>query len=139
MPETLAFDVIIIGAGPAGLAASIRLAQLQPTLNIGVIEKGSAIGAHSLSGAVLNPTVCNQLLPHWQQQYAGNLTAVTQDQFLWLTRKTAWRLPTPQPMKNAGNYIISLGQFVRMLSKEAEQLGIKLLTGFAATTVLYEN
>jgi electron-transferring-flavoprotein dehydrogenase len=138
--EKMDFDVLIVGAGPAGLASAIRLAQLaqaqQKTLNIGILEKGSEVGAHILSGAVLEPRALNELIPDWQRQNPPLHTPVTQDQFLFLTKENALRLPTPAPMKNEGNYIISLGLLCRWLAQYAENLGINIFPGFAATEIL---
>lgn len=141
--ESMAFDVVIVGAGPAGLAASIRLAQLAVaagcTLSIAVIDKGATVGAHILSGAVLEPRALNELLPDWQHKNPPLHTPVSEDQFLLLTAKRSYRLPTPPPMRNHGNYIISLGQFCRFLAQEAEQLGVNIFPGFAATEILYDD
>lgn len=141
MRESMNFDVIIIGAGPAGLAASIRLMQLSKDkpLNVCVIEKAQSIGGHIVSGAVMDPSALNALLPDWQSLNPPTFTAATEDQFLLLTEKKAWRLPTPPQMKNEGNYLISLGQFCRWLSDQAEQLGVNVFPGFAATNVLYRE
>lgn len=136
------FDVIIVGAGPAGLSASIRLAELSQkenlSLSICVVEKGAEVGAHILSGAVLEPTALFELIPNWQAKDPPIHTPVTEDHFLYLTQKRSWRLPTPPQMKNHGNFIISLGQFCRFLATYAESLGVSIFPGFAATEVLYE-
>lgn len=141
--EKMDFDVIIIGAGPAGLSAAIRLAQLgqqeNKALQICVLEKGSEVGAHILSGAVLETRALDELIPDWQKLNAPVHTTVSQDQFLLLTKKRAFRLPTPPPMKNHGNYIISLGLLCRWLASYAEKLGVNIFPGFAATEVLYKN
>ncbi len=141
--ESMDFDVVIVGAGPAGLATSIRLAQLsqqqnQP-LNICVIEKGETVGAHILSGAVLEPRALNELIPDWKSKNPPLHTPVTQDHFLFLTQTTSWKLPTPLQMRNHGNEIISLGQFCQWLAQEAEQLGVNIFPGFAATEILFEG
>jgi electron-transferring-flavoprotein dehydrogenase len=137
------FDVIIVGAGPAGLSAAIRLAQLarqnQKPLSICVLEKGAAVGSHILSGAVLDPSALNELIPQWQEQGAPLHTPAIHDQFLLLTEKKAFRLPTPAPMKNKGNYIISLGLLCRWLAQQAESLGVDIFSGFAATEILYHG
>lgn len=141
--ESMEFDVVIVGAGPAGLSAGIRMAQLSKqhnhALTICIIDKGAEVGAHILSGAVLEPRALNELLPDWQNQNPPLHTAVTQDQFLFLTEKKSWRLPTPPQMHNQGNYIISLGQFCRWLAAQAENLGVNIFPGFAATDILYDN
>jgi electron-transferring-flavoprotein dehydrogenase len=141
--ESMEFDVVIVGAGPAGLSASIRLAQLsqqhsQP-LTICILDKGAEVGSHILSGAVLEPRALNELIPDWQQRQPPLHTPVTEDQFLFLTEKKSWRLPTPPQMHNRGNYIISLGQFCRFLAQQAESLGVNIFPGFAATDILYEG
>ncbi len=135
--ESMEFDVLIIGAGPAGLAAAIRLAQLDATLNIAVLDKAAEIGAHILSGAVLEPRALNELIPDWKNKNAPLNTPVTKDQFLFLTEKKSFRLPTPPQMHNEGNYIISLGQFCRWLAQQAEALNINIFSEFAATDILY--
>lgn len=141
--ESMDFDVVIIGAGPAGLAASIRLAQLSQehgqTLNICVLDKGAEVGAHIMSGAVLEPRALTELVPNWQEKNPPTHTPVTTDEFLFLTEKSSWRLPTPPQMKNHGNYIISLGQFCRWLAQQAEELGVNIFPGFAATEILYAD
>lgn len=141
--EAMEFDVVIVGAGPAGLAASIRLAQLSQThnqtLNICIIDKGADIGANILSGAVLEPTALNELVPDWQQRQPPEHTPVIHDEFNLLTAKKSWRLPTPPQMRNHGNYIISLGQFCRWLAQQAEALGVNVFPGFAATEIIYDG
>lgn len=141
--EAMDFDVVIIGAGPAGLSASIRLAQLSEQydhpLSICLIDKGDEVGAHILSGAVLEPRALNELLPDWQNHEPPLHTPVTRDRFIFLTQEKSWRLPTPPQMHNKGNYIISLGQFCRWLAQRAEALGVNIFPGFAATEIIYEE
>jgi electron-transferring-flavoprotein dehydrogenase len=139
--EVMDFDVVIVGAGPAGLAASIRLAQLagESPLNICVIDKAEEIGGQILSGAVLEPRALNELLPDWQSLNPPLHTPVTDDHFLLMTQSKSWRLPTPPQMHNHGNYIISLGQFCRWLAAQAENLGVNVFPGFSAAEIIYEN
>ncbi|MDI9313915.1 MAG: electron transfer flavoprotein-ubiquinone oxidoreductase [Hydrotalea sp.] len=143
--ESMEFDVVIVGAGPAGLAAAIRLKQLASAANGGrdisvcVLEKGSEVGAHILSGAVMEPRGLNELIPDWRDQGAPLKTAAKDDYFMFLTKKHAFRLPTPKQMNNHGNYIISLGQVVRWLGQKAEELGVEIYPGFAAAEVLFDK
>lgn len=140
--ESISFDVLIIGAGPAGLSAAIRLAQLSQSqnrsLSIGVLEKAAQVGAHSLSGAVLDPKALNELLPDWEKRGAPLYTPATHDEFLLLTPQKHWRLPIPSTMQNAGNYIISLGRFCQWLAAQAESYGVSIFPGFAATKIRYD-
>ena len=139
--EKMNFDVLIIGAGPSGLSAGIKLAQLakqnNKELNICIVEKGSEVGAHILSGAVLDPQSLNELIPNWRKKESPLITEAKTDQFLLFTKNSSYKLPTPPQMRNDGNYIISLGNFCRWLAKEAEELGINIFPGFAATKVLF--
>lgn len=140
--ESMKYDVIIVGAGPAGLSAAIRLLQLaqtqQKTLRVCVLEKGSQVGAHSISGAVLDPSSLKKLLPDsWQQ--APLDTKVNHDQFLFLSKNKSWSLPTPHILKNHGNYIISIGQLCQFLAQEAEKLGCEIYPGFAASQILFDD
>lgn len=141
--NSINLDVIIIGAGPAGLSAAIRLGQLanlyDKKLQIGVLEKASEVGAHSLSGAVLNPIALNELISNWRDLDAPLNIPVSSDEFRFLTPHKSIRLPTPRQMRNTGNFIISLGQLTRWLAKQAESLGVEIFTGFAATEFLMEN
>ncbi len=136
------YDVLIVGAGPAGLAAAIKLMQLakknNEQLTICLLEKGSQVGAHILSGAVLEPRALQELLPEdWQD--APLDTPANHDAFYLLTKNHALRLPTPRLMKNTGNYIISLGTMCQFLARQAESLGCEIYPGFAANTVLYND
>jgi electron-transferring-flavoprotein dehydrogenase len=139
--ESMEFDVVIVGAGPAGLAAAIRLKQLSPECSIVIVEKGSEIGAHIFSGAVIDPIGLDRLLPEWRSDPSHPLRqAVTADRFYWLTERRAVRLPNwlmPPLMSNHGNFIVSLGEVCRWLGKKAEELKVDLYPGFAATEVLY--
>ena len=137
--ETMAFDVVIVGAGPAGLAAAIRLKQLAPDASVCVVEKGGEVGAHILSGAVLEPRALNELLPDWPQRNAPLTTPATDDRFLFLTETRSFRLPTPPQMHNHGNYIVSLGNVCRWLATQAEELGVEIYPGFAAAELLEED
>jgi len=137
------FDVVIVGGGPAGLAAACRLMQLDSNLSVVVVEKGSEIGAHILSGNVFEPTGLDELFPDWQQMDAPVKTAVTGDDIHYLTSETkSIRVPglfVPRPMHNKGNYIISLGRLCQWLGEQAEALGVNVFPGFAASEVLYDD
>jgi electron-transferring-flavoprotein dehydrogenase len=142
--ESMEFDVVIVGAGPSGLAAAIRLKQLAASagkeLAVCVIEKGSEPGAHILSGAIIDPRALNELLPDWKAQGAPIETPVTEDRFLILTRDKAYRIPEwalPRLMSNHGMYIVSLGNVCRWLAQQAEALGVEIYPGFPAAEVLY--
>ncbi len=141
--ESMEFDVVIVGAGPAGLAAAIRLKQANPELSVVVLEKGGEVGAHILSGAVVDPVGIDQLLPGWREEEGHPFkTPVTADHFLVLGPAGSVRLPNfamPPLMNNHGNYIVSLGNVCRWLGTKAEELGVEIYPGFAATEVLYND
>ena len=140
--EAMEFDVVIVGAGPAGLAAAIRLKQISANINVVVVEKGSEVGAHILSGAVIDPIALDRLLPGWRSEDTPIKTAVTADRFYWLSQSGALRLPNilmPPLMSNHGNFVVSLGLVCRWLATKAEALGVEIYPGFAAAEVLYES
>ncbi|MGZ9097454.1 MAG: electron transfer flavoprotein-ubiquinone oxidoreductase [Micavibrio sp.] len=137
--EVMDYDVIIVGAGPAGLSCAIRLKQLSPDLSVCVLEKGSEVGAHLLSGAAFEPRALNELIPDWKEKGAPVKVAATKDRFVFLTKTSAFSLPNPPQMNNHGNYIISLGQLGRWLAAQAEELGVEIYPGFAAAEILYDE
>jgi electron-transferring-flavoprotein dehydrogenase len=141
--ESMEFDVVIVGAGPAGLSAAIRLKQVNPDLTVVVLEKGAEVGAHILSGAVVDPIGIDKLLPGWREDGDHPFkTEVTADHFLLLGPAGSVRLPNimmPPLMNNHGNYIVSLGNVCRWLATKAEELGVEIYPGFAATEVLYDE
>jgi electron-transferring-flavoprotein dehydrogenase len=140
--EAMEFDVVIVGAGPSGLAAAIRLKQLSPDMSVVVVEKGSEVGAHILSGAVIDPIALDLLLPDWRNDDAPIKTKVSADRFYWLSASRAVRLPNvmmPPLMNNHGNYVVSLGNVCRWLATKAEALGVEIYPGFAAVEVLFDT
>jgi len=140
--ESMEFDVVIVGAGPAGLAAAIRLKQINPELSVVVLEKGSEVGAHILSGAVVDPVGIDRLLPGWRDSEGHPLkTPVTDDRFVVLGASGSYRLPNfmmPPLMNNHGNYIVSLGNVCRWLATKAEEVGVEIYPGFAAADLTYD-
>ena len=138
--DVMEYEVAIVGAGPAGLACAIRLKQLKPDLSICVLEKAASLGAHSLSGAVLEPGPLDELLPQWREHAPAICVPATRDEFFVLTRSKRYRVPiTPPQMVNHGNFIISLGQLVPILGAHAEKLGVDVFAGFAAAEALFDS
>ncbi|MEM7292527.1 MAG: NAD(P)/FAD-dependent oxidoreductase, partial [Pseudomonadota bacterium] len=145
--ESMEFDVVIVGAGPSGLSTACRLMQLaaenEQEISVVVLEKGSEVGAHILSGAVLEPTAMNELFPDWKDLGAPLNTPVTKDNlFLYTGAKSAIKVPgffIPKPMHNEGNYIVSMGNVCRWLAEQAESMGVEIFPGFAAAEILYNE
>ena len=141
------FDVVVVGAGPAGLSAAIKLSQLaqeqEREVSICVVEKGSEVGAHILSGAVLETTALDELLPDWRSMGSPLNTEVTKDVFYYYTSgKSAAQIPNlflPAPVHNDGNYIVSMGNVCRWLAEQAENMGIEVYPGFAAAELLFKD
>ncbi|MBM3633357.1 MAG: electron transfer flavoprotein-ubiquinone oxidoreductase [Alphaproteobacteria bacterium] len=137
--DEMHYDVVIVGAGPSGLSAAIRLKQLDTSLRVCILEKGSEVGAHIISGCVFDPRALEELIPDWRQKEAPLTIAVREDRFSFLTRRYQFRLPVPLQMKNANNYMISLSQFCRWLARQAEAMGVEIYPGFAATDPLFNH
>src|ERR1051325_9052264 len=138
--ESLEVDVLIVAGGPAGLAAAYHLRQLEKDISIAVLEKGKEIGAHIISGAVMDPRGINELMPDWKERGAPVETAVDEDHVVFLTSKRKFELPIiPPPLQNHGNYVISLNKFTRWLGEQVEQSGVDIFAGFAGAELLIEG
>lgn len=137
--EVMEYDMVVVGAGPAGLACALRARQKAPDLSICVLEKGSEVGAHLLSGAVMQPDALDELLPEWRNEQPEICVPAVKDEFLFLTSKGKTRLPTPPQMKNHGNFIISLGALGRWMAQQAENAGVDVFPGFPASAPLIND
>ena len=140
--ESMDYDVVVVGAGPSGLSTAIKLKQLNPEINVCVLEKGSEVGAHILSGNVFETRALDELIPDWRSKDSPIKTKVTKEKFLFLSKKGSLNWPTwllPSVQKNHKNYIISLANLCRWLASEAESLGVEIFPGFAASKILYSD
>ena len=140
--ESMAYDVVIVGAGPAGLSAAIRLKQLDADLEVVVLEKGSEVGAHILSGAVLDPVGLDALVPDWKEKGAPITVPVKKDNFMMLSEKGSIKipnLPMPPLMNNHGNYIVSMGNVCRWMAEQAEAMGVEIFPGMACSELIYDE
>ncbi|MEE8119271.1 MAG: NAD(P)/FAD-dependent oxidoreductase, partial [Gammaproteobacteria bacterium] len=137
--EVMQYDMVVVGAGPAGLACAIRFKQQQPGLSVCVLEKGAEVGSHILSGAVMQPDALDELLPEWRKSYLGIRVAATIDKFRFMTKQRSWWFPLPPQLNNHGNFIVSLGALCAWMASKAEELEIDVFPGFTAAQPLFEN
>src|SRR5262245_48281721 len=138
--DSLEVDVLVVGGGPAGLAAAYHLRKLNKDASIAILEKGKEIGAHIISGAVMDPRGIDELMPDWKERGAPVEQSVDEDHFLFLTKHRKFELPiTPPPLRNHGNYIISLNKFTRWFGGQVEKSGVDVFAGFAGTDLLIEG